>query len=201
MPAPGTSFAALFEQLRLAKGWSPAEVSRRLDVSPTQVSRWRKGSGVPAIQTLQTISALFGVDHETLEMLAGYRANTVDSEQATADPEVNALLEADREAIRQEFAGIPTVFWKPIIDARRVAGQLAVDNVRAVMEIAKNQPISSQADQVISSPTEQQPTSKERGENSGTDQTLTRPFGAYSRREHSANRLGRALSLSAIDRR
>lgn len=71
MPADRT-FAEAFERLRLARGWSPAEVARQLGVYPTEVSRWRRGRGGISIRNVRKVADLFGVDPATLEVLAGY---------------------------------------------------------------------------------------------------------------------------------
>lgn len=187
MPAPETTFAALFEQLRLAKRWTPAEVARRLSVSAPQVSRWRSGAGVPSIQAIETISKVFGVDRETLEVLAGYRANNIDSAQDTADPEISALLESDRQAIREEFSGIPPVFWKPIIDARRTAGQLAVDNVKAALRIAREHLPFSESSTVPISNDAQEGETGASGDESATKKPFTRHYTIRNAKQHFAN--------------
>ncbi len=71
MPADRT-FAEAFERLRLARGWSPAEVARQLGVYPTEVSRWRRGRGGISIRNVRKVADLFGVDRASLEELAGY---------------------------------------------------------------------------------------------------------------------------------
>lgn len=70
-PEPPTPFAKTFERLRKARGWSPAEVARRLHVYPTEVSRWRHGGGI-SIKNVRKVADLFEVDQVWLERLAGY---------------------------------------------------------------------------------------------------------------------------------
>lgn len=82
------SFADTFEQLRIARGWSPAEVARRLGVYATEVSRWRHGGGI-SIKNVRKVADLFGVDSKWLERLAGY-------DDSHSDPALDTLKDEHR---------------------------------------------------------------------------------------------------------
>lgn len=84
---PAPTFAEVFEQLRQDRGWSPAEVARRLGVYPTEVSRWRHGRGGISITNVRKVADLFGVDRTTMERLAGYGDSNVNDTLATVDAE------------------------------------------------------------------------------------------------------------------
>lgn len=87
---PDPAFAEAFERLRKARGWSPAEVARRLDVYPTEVSRWRRGLGGISINNVRKIADLFEADRSWLEGLAGYDSVPTDTSQA--DPRLLSLI-------------------------------------------------------------------------------------------------------------
>lgn len=145
MPAPATTFAAVLEQLRLAKGYSPADLARRLEVSPTQVSRWRRGLGVPSPATIDRIATHFGVDGRMLETLAGYRASNTDEGLATYDPRISVMFAADRAEMHEELQGIPQIFWTTILAAQRSARRLAIDNAKRAIELISLLPRSELA--------------------------------------------------------
>lgn len=92
--APNPEFAKAFEQLRISRGWSPAEVARRLDVYPTEVSRWRRGVGGISIKNVRKIAALFEADRAWLERLAGHGDN-----ESGAIPEVGIHRQVLRDQI------------------------------------------------------------------------------------------------------
>lgn len=132
---PATTFAALFEQLRLAKHWSPAETARQLGVSYSMVSRWRRGENVPTLQAIETISTVFGFDRETLEQLAGYRANTIASEHDTVDPLVSAMYDVTVNDIRERLKPYPKPFWEVIMKVLTASVDLAIENAEAWQQI------------------------------------------------------------------
>lgn len=142
---PAPAFASVLEQLRTARGLSPADLARALHVSPTQVSRWRRGQDVPSISNLEDIARLFGVDRETLERLAGYRANPVTGEQDTIDPQVAAMLDNEKAELQEILHEIDPVFWNAILQAQRTARKLAVDNIHAMQSIFHRGPLISSA--------------------------------------------------------
>lgn len=149
MPAEtGTTFAAVFEQLRRARGLSPAGLARKLDVQSGQVSRWRHGQGVPSIQNIANIAKLFGVDAAMLEELAGYRASTQQVHQETVDPELAALVEQDRAELQEELRGIPRPFWSAILQAQRASRRAILQGIH----LMQSERISSAEGAEISSP-------------------------------------------------
>lgn len=129
---PAAAFAAVLEELRTRRNMSPAELARRLDVSPTQVSRWRRGTAAPSIQNVRDIATLFGVDALTLETLAGYVANPVAGEQdTTIDPVISALYDAEKAETHAALGGIPVRFHRAILDAMSQARTLAIQYAQA----------------------------------------------------------------------
>lgn len=72
MPESQT-FSDVFDQLVRDSGLSAAEIARRLDVYPGQVSHWRRGGGI-SVANVRRVADLFGVDRAQLEVLAGYPA-------------------------------------------------------------------------------------------------------------------------------
>lgn len=136
MPAPST-FAEFFERLRLGRGWTPAEVARRLDVYPTEVSRWRRGRGGISIRNVRKVADLFGVDRAELERLAGYGDSPVSVSKDTLNPEIAAMYDADRAAVEGELSGIPPAFFPAIFNAQRTARRLAVEVARAAIELTQ----------------------------------------------------------------
>lgn len=170
-PTPSTTFAELLEQLRRARGLTPAEMARRLDVSEAQVSRWRSGKGVPALASLERISQVFGVDRSMLEELAGLRASTQGESGAINDPELAALVDAERAELQEELKGIPRPFWPAILSAQRAARRGMMQGISLV----QSEGISSSAADRISSPAASDRPSGE-GDFPGSDHALAPVF-------------------------
>lgn len=67
---------ALLRQLRAERGMTQQQVADKLMVSDKAVSKWERGLGCPDISIINEISALFGVDTESIlsgELCAGER--------------------------------------------------------------------------------------------------------------------------------
>ena len=54
------------QALRRQRGYTQEELSRRLYVSRTAVSKWESGRGIPGIDSLKAISQVFGVSIDSL---------------------------------------------------------------------------------------------------------------------------------------
>ena len=130
----GATFAQVFEDLRLQRGWSPAEVARRLAVYPSEVSRWRKGGGIN-ITNVWKVADLFGVERATLERLAGLGDSNVGSEGPTLPPQTEAELQSyaawyrtlvEKRVPRSMWAAY-TAACDALADAFGVAGAAAVN--------------------------------------------------------------------------
>ena len=66
--------------LRRGKGWSQAELARRLQISPSAVGMYEQGRREPALTMIVTISRLFGVTVDYL--LTGKMGADRDAEAA-----------------------------------------------------------------------------------------------------------------------
>jgi transcriptional regulator with XRE-family HTH domain len=110
MPTDLPPFAETFERLRVARGWKPAEVARRLGVYPTEVSRWRRGLGGISIKNVRKVADLFEVDRAWLEGLAGYPEGEC---QPVQDDELLAIT----EALKSGLLAIPRLRWPAVTQA------------------------------------------------------------------------------------
>jgi transcriptional regulator with XRE-family HTH domain len=108
------TFATTFERLREARGWSPAEVARRLGVYPTEVSRWRHGRGGISIRNVRKVADLFGVDRAKLEQLAGYGDSHLADTADTVEVERSMWHAVYDELIEKE---VPRSMWQTYIEA------------------------------------------------------------------------------------
>lgn len=78
------------ESLRIKKGWSQAELARRLHLSPSTVGMYEQGRREPPIDILVAMSEEFGV---TIDYLVTNRICTM------TDPRLNAQSEQVIESI------------------------------------------------------------------------------------------------------
>ncbi len=124
------AFPAVLNKLMQARGFSQADMARKLDASPTQISRYCRGLEVPSIARIEILASLFGVDRDFLERLAGYRATSLAGAQDTIDPEIAAMLDAERAELHEELSGIEPHFWPIIIEAGHAARQAAAKIAR-----------------------------------------------------------------------
>jgi transcriptional regulator with XRE-family HTH domain len=77
VPESGESaqFARFLNSLLESHHLSGAQAARRLGVSQSQVSRWRRGEGGISLENLERIHAVFGVELAYLKQLAGLRSS------------------------------------------------------------------------------------------------------------------------------
>lgn len=66
----GREIGSRIVRLRKERGWSQAELARRLNVDRSRVSHWERGVHVPPIEALAELSALLGI---TLDFLVSGR--------------------------------------------------------------------------------------------------------------------------------
>lgn len=187
--APEPTFAEVFEQLRLSRpGLTQAKLARELGEYEGNISRWRRGHGIDVVKVWK-IADYFGVDRSYLARLAGYRDNTPALRNDTdADPEIEALFDAERAEMRADLRGIPHAFHSVILNAQRAARRLAVDSAKTAMELAQGQPISAfETPPISSSPDTSSQDRKKRRKGQNSD--LTRGFGFDLAHKHSANAL------------
>jgi transcriptional regulator with XRE-family HTH domain len=130
-------FAETFERLRLSRGWTPAEVARRLDVRDTEVSRWRRGGtrGGISIRNVRKIADLFEVDRSSLEQLAGFEPSV----QADDDPELTAYVERFRSAVKS----VPRAFWPVVTQASVSLAEAMPRAVTSVTDGRVTEPLGS----------------------------------------------------------
>lgn len=167
------AFATALDQLRQGRRLSYSDLARGLTVSVSQVSRWCRGETTPTVDAIAQIADYFGVDRETLERLAGYRANTASRTQDTINPEMAMRLDAEVQALKELLEGVPEPFWTVILAAMHEGTRLAADNVRAALKLALNQgTISTPPDDQLAPPQQDEPQHKQRGK-SGRNDGLT----------------------------
>ena len=85
--------ADIIKDLRLARGWTQADVARKLNITRNGVNSWEQGLSVPSPATLVELSKLFSVttDYllgvERLDMInvSGLKAEDVAMLAALAD--------------------------------------------------------------------------------------------------------------------
>lgn len=62
MAARKSDIASIIWELRQDRGWTMAELARRLDVSEATVSRWESGKSMPKSENLRALAVLMDVD-------------------------------------------------------------------------------------------------------------------------------------------
>jgi transcriptional regulator with XRE-family HTH domain len=111
VPSPG----AAFRFLRLRRGWSQAEVARRLQVSRSSVSRWEAGNMSPDAAILPRIAAVLGADEDDARLIGGedpllMPGGLVSPE--TGRDETAHILDQVREAVWRGETGLTNLtFW------------------------------------------------------------------------------------------
>lgn len=119
------TFARALSDLMTTRQMSQAEVARQLGEYQGNISRWLAGGGI-TIRNVFAIADLFEVDRAYLARLAGFPVERTDSD---IDPEMAALLDAERSEAHRELRDIPPIYWRAIIDAgvaaRRQTAQVA----------------------------------------------------------------------------
>ncbi|HEX7183425.1 MAG TPA: helix-turn-helix transcriptional regulator [Thermoanaerobaculia bacterium] len=91
----GREIGSRIVRLRKERGWSQAELARRLNVHRSRVSHWERGIHMPALETLSDLSALFGI---TLDFLVsgqtGLQQQMTRSQRQTAARHLTELARA-----------------------------------------------------------------------------------------------------------
>jgi transcriptional regulator with XRE-family HTH domain len=106
-------FAAAFEQLRKAKGVSPAQMARDLGEYEGNISRWRRGGGIELVK-VRKLAAYFDVDSVWLEKLAGYGDSYITHESETAEAE-RQIWRSRYDALMEKR--VPRWAWNAYMDA------------------------------------------------------------------------------------
>ena len=101
-----------------SRGLSQAQLARAVGVADTQVSRWRRGQVVPTVQYLQRIADTFGVQRATLDRLVGYPVAEANASGASADPDLEAELQAHQARLRDAMqTRLPRSMWRAYVEA------------------------------------------------------------------------------------
>lgn len=190
-PAPGVTFGEVFDELRIRRGLSPAELARELGEPESSVSRWRRlgrtprpgrGKGID-IRKIWKIADFFGVDRDYLAGLAGFPVSPLPSTEERSgdlDPAMVALLDAEHRYAHEELVGIPAVYHRTIIEAGIDAGSAAR---RRAAELARQflagQGISNPTGRGVSKPSKGR-RNLNRGGDDGAANRLTTTLPAYA---------------------
>lgn len=112
-------FAQALEQLREARGLTPAQLARELNEYEGNVSRWRRGQGIELVN-VRKIAEYFGVDSAWLERLAGYGDS--------APSPTKESIDAERQLWRSRFdymmeKRVPKWAWEAYMTACEALGE------------------------------------------------------------------------------
>lgn len=124
------NFAEWFNAQLNARNLSQRQAAILLNVAESQVSRWRQGIGGISLESLERIATAFGVDRQELAVLALLRDSGSASTEATVDPTMAALLDAERDDVHDQLSGVDPKYWSVVLDAGRVARQAAAKVAR-----------------------------------------------------------------------
>lgn len=133
---PPETFADVLNRLMARHGVSQAHLAAELGTYDANVARWRKGRGITP-QNAAAIADYFNLDRGYMLGLAGYPANSVAIAQATIDPEISALYDAERAQTHAALGNIPARFHHAILDAMSQARTLAIRYAQAADEAAE----------------------------------------------------------------
>ena len=114
------AFAAALKQLCNARGLSQADLRRGTGIDEGLISKYLRGYSVPTEDRVRDIADYFGVDRETLERLAGYRANSTSIAQLDAD---GLALDAELARLRDLVKGVPPAYRTAILRTMYLAGE------------------------------------------------------------------------------
>lgn len=93
----GGDFPAWFRRQLDRREWNMSDFARRADISPSVVARWASGERVPSPASCDLISDVFGVNLDTVLLVAGHRPDP-----APDDPPEVADLVALLRRIRMD---------------------------------------------------------------------------------------------------
>ncbi len=127
----------MIARLRLEAGWTQAQLADRVCVTHQAVSKWENGTALPDVQTLLSMSALFGVSMETL--LTG-------QEYAAPSP----APQPEREETAQPTEEAPT----PLPENAPAASSQAVnwDNIIALAPFLPKETLAALAERLGDAP-------------------------------------------------
>ena len=136
MADPPNPFAGWLTATMRARGLSQAEVARAVGVGDPQVSRWRRGQGLPSLRSLQRFADAFAVPRAELERLAGYPVAAPAAEPAAA-PALQAELAAYQARHGRVLAQrVPPPLWRAYAEAcEALADALAASFADAISDL------------------------------------------------------------------
>ena len=85
--------------LRISKGWSQAELARRIGVSTSAVGMYEQGRRQPAADVLVKLAEIFEV---TTDFLLTGRAQTQQETRTVEDALAKTLLDADNRLLKRD---------------------------------------------------------------------------------------------------
>ena len=85
--------------LRITKGWSQAELARRIGVSTSAVGMYEQGRRQPAADVLVKLAEIFEV---TTDFLLTGRAQTQQENRTVEDALAKTLLDADNRLLKRD---------------------------------------------------------------------------------------------------
>ena len=121
---PEPTFAQVLNDLLITRRMTQRQLARAIGAHEGNVSRWRRGGGIE-LTTVWKIADYFGQDRNRLARLAGFPDNSDASVQATTDPTLDVLFDAERAVAHAELRDIPRPFHSAVINAGIEAGSLA----------------------------------------------------------------------------
>lgn len=85
-------FGAFVCALRKEKGWTQAELAKRLNVTDKAVSKWERGAGFPDVDMLEPLAGTLGVS--LLELVHAERIPEPEVPTASADEALASIIDA-----------------------------------------------------------------------------------------------------------
>ena len=84
------AFGAILQDLRSSRSWSQAQLAKRLNISASQIANYEMGRRFPSLETLISVSRVFGVSTDYLLGLNYSKKNLVDISDLSSE-EYNSI--------------------------------------------------------------------------------------------------------------
>ena len=81
-------FGLILKRLREEKGYSQAQLARKLNVSKSSISKYESNQSVPSVETLTRIALIYGV---SLDYLVGIEKNKTISVEGLTNRQLDIL--------------------------------------------------------------------------------------------------------------
>lgn len=116
MASDRNDFARWLDRTMASEGLTGKALAQRSGLDEAQISRWRRGSGRPSLESCERLADALGVDPRRLAVTAGLLSHRIADVPRLPIPPATAML----ERVRHKLEGLPEMNDRAVEEMLRV---------------------------------------------------------------------------------